>query len=566
MKKALFLSLLIMAQLTASAQWQTLYNHQSVVAVKVDNTTSAPDFFKAYAAQTARRGINIPEDYVLSLGQDHYGTGLVVKAHDGRYYVVTNKHTVEYARSVTILFSALARRGAMTDMPVAAIDEELDLAAIALPEDFEMKLLDIDTAIRSTRAYTFGYILTDDGHCIQGRAGTILDPHFASTELENDYGGDIIMHTAYTPQLFPGYVLCSVGESQFDRRVIGLGSRQLLSPDTIDFAIPISRVLDFVNRIRPEQHSTAAVLPTLYRRLSATAEGPALYLLPNLSHTYLFNKRAEELSGAIDSLSEECYAKFVELNELGQVENALRLLSAEQAQRDLRRAELEFNDTIVTGNRVKLTTGDKQEVVFRNEGRAWMLERIGRKSRTKAEKPEKADRSTKAPAYSTSGRRIEDLYGTTIDFKFLFPYSYRYADASFNFALGYIFKYISLEAVLEISRLMPREAALYDYRSANFVGVGLRIGGLVPIRMTEKLLLVPNVKLQLGYQTAVEYQAQYYNISGMAGLDLFVRLNPRHDYFFVGVGYEHKGLLPTAYYDLPLNHMGYITAHLGFSI
>lgn len=551
---------MLLATSLAAQTRQRLSLNDGVALVVSHNRAGCSTFFRDYARLLTKQGINIPADYVEQLGLDHYGTGLVVRAADGRCYVVTSKHVVEFSDFVTVEFPRVGRSIVLDSLPIAMMAEEPDLALIELPADRTYSALTLDTGtIEAGLAVTaYGFGLRADSPVPVAGSGLVIEPAYYDTLLLNDFGPDIIVHSAYKQELFPGYLLYADRPGINTKQVVGIGGIALTGPDSTGYAIPAARIQEMLARLTPAQTGSAAVLPTLLERLESSAEEGFIRLLPNLSRCYMFNKKPKETAAAIDSLPSGLRAKYVELNETGQVENALRLLSAYTAAADLRAANFKATGSEENGTTVKLISDDRREVVFdRSTGRAWQINRVGR--RTKAEKQPRTSYRT-----SSSASIVDNLFGTTVAFKFMTPYSAKYTDFAFNFALGYIFKYITLEAVLELTPVMPTEAALYNYECSNFLGVGLRIGGIVPIRVAPKLLLVPNIKLQLGYQTSLEYTAQYYNVSGMAGLDLFVRLSPRGEYFFVGAQYEHKGMFSTVYRDIPLNNMGYINAKVGF--
>ena len=184
--------------------------------------------------------------------------------------------------------------------------------------------------------------------------------------------------------------------------------------------------------------------------------------------------------------------------------------------------------------------------------------------------------TTTTSAPTTTSAIDNYVIGTIMTGKVHVPYNFRDQGVSGSISIGYALKFVTFEAVFLYNSLgiyrewdydpyyFNGEPYNRDYRYSNFIGLGIRLGGMAPIFLNNKLTLAPHVN----FEWAVPYLCRdvYYGIntvSPMVGANLFVRMS-NNNRFFVGVEYEQKFFLDYTRLRLKNNTMGYINVNFGF--
>lgn len=128
-----------------------------------------------------------------------------------------------------------------------------------------------------------------------------------------------------------------------------------------------------------------------------------------------------------------------------------------------------------------------------------------------------------------------------------------------RFVSGYYRRFMTYELLFEYNRML-------EY---NLIGLGFRLGGLLPIQLSQHVLLAPNIKFEIGADLTVgeaspDYPSSFF-FGGVCGVEALFRLGRTKDYMTIGVDYEHRGFLSHFNKSIkPLDNMGYVNAHIGF--
>lgn len=334
----------------------------------------------------------------------------------------------------------------------------------------------------------------------------------------------------------------------------------------------------FLKGVPMEVSGEAGTISVLYNRLASSASEGYYYILPNLSYKYLYSKTADQIADGIDSLSEGDYELFRNMNANGDVISAMRILAGDMAARNMRK-NIQVSNTVVKENTVILECKDGQQITFVKELGAWRI--------LTDTKPQEST-TTNTATYTTTGDNTtvqvtttsaidQSIIGTIFTGKVMIPYDFRDQGVSGSVGIGYVFKYLTVEAVflynsLGLNRTWDHDPYYYngspynsDYKYSSFIGLGIRLGGLIPINLNGKLSIVPNIMLEWDSPMSCRNTYHYVNsLSPMVGADLFVRLKNRGSKFFVGIQYEQKFNFDSNSLQLKNETMGYFDVNLGF--
>lgn len=332
----------------------------------------------------------------------------------------------------------------------------------------------------------------------------------------------------------------------------------------------------FLHSVPMTVSGDANTLSVLYNRLVNAAPEGYYYILPNVSYKYLYSKSADQIADGIDSLSESNYQLFRNLNANGDVISAMRVLAGDMAARNMKR-QMVCTNTIINDDEVVLEGRNGEYVTFINEFGAWRI--------ISDSKPQ-AVTTTNTATYTQNGSTLSSsssnsvidhtVFGTIVSGSVMVPYNFRDQGISFSLSLGYAFRFFSMEALFVynsfgVNRDRNYNPDLYagkpcnsDYHYSNFIGLGIRFGGFVPIKLNDKLSIAPNLKFEWTSPNMCRDTYCWTNsIAPITGADLFFKIS-NSTIMSVGLGYEHQFRFNR--YDLVLKktNMGYINFNIGF--
>lgn len=334
----------------------------------------------------------------------------------------------------------------------------------------------------------------------------------------------------------------------------------------------------FLKGIPMEVSGDAGAISVLYNRMVASAPDGYYYILPNLSYKYLYSKTADQIADAIDSLSEADYELFRNMNANGDVISAMRVLAGDMAARNLRR-NVNVSNTVVKENSVVLEGRNGQQITFVKELGAWRI-----LSDTKPQGATTANSATYTTTEDNTSAKVtttsairQDIIGTLITGKVMIPYNFRDQGVSGSVGIGFAFHYLTIEAVFQYNSFGLYRTWDYDpyrfdgypynsdYKYSSLFGLGIRLGGMVPINLNGKLSIVPNIMFEWDSPMLCRNTYYYINsLSPMVGANLFVGLDNRGSKLFVGVQYEQKFNFDRHLLSLKNETMGYIDINFGF--
>lgn len=525
----------------------------SVGVIRPHNNKNTETFFRNYASVLQRQGYHNAAQYVASIGGSSFGSCFVVQGNDGRYYAITNRHAVEFADSAMIQF--IDGRDTITydGLQVAKVSEDLDLAAIVLPEGVAFTPLSVYNGHINDGAevFTAGFPSVSGKPSWQFGKGIVSNSQFYNDLLTNDSNRWVIQHTAQIDAGSSGGPLLVPEGSEY--LVAGVNTWKVSNRDEMNLSISNHDLRQFISTLGTPYRENAEEIVALYNHIETDIQNGYRNILPHLSYTYMFYMTSTKIDRSFNDMPKVLREDIDNLMKIGHFTEALRLLSAYNAAKQIAENPFEFESMTPSGDEIILHGADKMEVVFAWEKGAWRITKVGHNSSRKKASSNVTD------AY---GIGITDqLRGTMLQFGVSFPIAGNIAPESrmgIHITSGWSKRFTTYELMLEYNNIF----------TDNYIGLGFRFGGQLPIKLSPHVIISPNIKAELGSDMPVgnvNFNYSFIFVGGIGGVDAIFRLGNLSSYMIIGAAYEHRGLLPVfGKRDRKIDNIGYISAHIGF--
>ena len=253
-------SLLVVFLLAMSIQAQNELRRK-VVVVRPVLYDSSVDFLLGFSDLLMKEGYKEAARFLKDYAKGGFGTGFVyADSVTGKKYVITNRHVVALAQSVTIEFRDNERNvSSYKDCPVAIVDEDIDLAAIALPDNITVGSLRFadETPTEGHDVFTAGYPGLGDNPSWQFGKGIVSNAHFYDEELSKVGGNTIlIQHTAQIDAGSSGSpLLIQSATDKNEYLVVGINTWKAYARENANFAIPTADIRLFCKKYLSSSHT-----------------------------------------------------------------------------------------------------------------------------------------------------------------------------------------------------------------------------------------------------------------------------------------------------------------------
>jgi serine protease Do len=217
------------------AEGTTAYLNKLSDSLKKEGYTEASDALKEYAS-------------------GGFGSGFVIAAPDGKFYVITNRHVIAQAESVTLEFERPdGSQSVFRNCQILAIGETLDLALIASPAGtapFSKGLDFSTTALKDgMEVWTAGYPGLGDTPSWQLGKGNITNSSAKIPELVDPAIATLIQHSAQVDSgNSGGPLLVEDKKTKAGYKVIGINTWKAVGRQATNLAIPSSAVRSFIEQ------------------------------------------------------------------------------------------------------------------------------------------------------------------------------------------------------------------------------------------------------------------------------------------------------------------------------
>jgi serine protease Do len=221
-----------------------------------------------------KEGYTEASDAIKEYASGGFGSGFLVAAPDGKYYVITNRHVIAQAESVTLEFERPdGSQSVFRNCQILAIGETLDLAIIAPPAGSAPFTTGLDFASASLKdgmeVWTAGYPALGNTPGWQLGKGNVTNSTAKIPELVDPAITSLIQHSAQVDSgNSGGPLLVEDKTSKAGYKVIGINTWKATGRQATNLAIPSSAIRSFLEQTL----STAAAEPQS-KRLETRCRG-----------------------------------------------------------------------------------------------------------------------------------------------------------------------------------------------------------------------------------------------------------------------------------------------------
>ena len=285
-------SLLVVFLLVMSIQAQNELRRK-VVVVRPVLYDSSVDFLLGFSDLLMKEGYKEAARFLKDYAKGGFGTGFVyADSVTGKKYVITNRHVVALAQSVTIEFRDNERNvSSYKDCPVAIVDEDIDLAAIALPDNVTVGSLRFadETPTEGHDVFTAGYPGIGDNPSWQFGKGIVSNAHFYDEELSKVGGNTIlIQHTAQIDAGSSGSpLLIQSATDKNEYLVVGINTWKAYARENANFAIPTADIRLFCKKYLSSAHIAKDDIRQRAETFVGLAEQDYKEIVPFIAYDYI---------------------------------------------------------------------------------------------------------------------------------------------------------------------------------------------------------------------------------------------------------------------------------------
>ena len=285
-------SLLVVFLLAMSIQAQNELRRK-VVVVRPVLYDSSVDFLLGFSDLLMKEGYKEAARFLKDYAKGGFGTGFVyADSVTGKKYVITNRHVVALAQSVTIEFRDNERNvSSYKDCPVAIVDEDIDLAAIALPDNVTVGSLRFadETPTEGHDVFTAGYPGIGDNPSWQFGKGIVSNAHFYDEELSKVGGNTIlIQHTAQIDAGSSGSpLLIQSATDKNEYLVVGINTWKAYARENANFAIPTADIRLFCKKYLSSSHTAKDDIRQRAETFVGLAEQDYKEIVPFIAYDYI---------------------------------------------------------------------------------------------------------------------------------------------------------------------------------------------------------------------------------------------------------------------------------------
>lgn len=285
-------SLLVVFLLAMSIQAQNELRRK-VVVVRPVLYDSSVDFLLGFSDLLMKEGYKEAARFLKDYAKGGFGTGFVyADSVTGKKYVITNRHVVALAQSVTIEFRDNERNvSSYKDCPVAIVDEDIDLAAIALPDNVTVGSLRFadETPTEGRDVFTAGYPGLGDNPSWQFGKGIVSNAHFYDEELSKVGGNTIlIQHTAQIDAGSSGSpLLIQSATDKNEYLVVGINTWKAYARENANFAIPTADIRLFCKKYLSSAHTAKDDIRQRAETFVGLAEQDYKEMVPFIAYDYI---------------------------------------------------------------------------------------------------------------------------------------------------------------------------------------------------------------------------------------------------------------------------------------
>jgi serine protease Do len=537
--KFLFFSLLF-ALTCVSLSSQNLREAVAVVRPVYDDATVKflNDFSKALDRDGYYNASKMLKGYV----KGGFGTGFTYKNEKtGKFYIITNRHVVAQAEYVNVEFMISAKENKKyNNCPVIATHDELDIAIVALPEDFHTQnaLLLSESAIKDgVEVFSAGFPGLGTEPSWQLGKGIVSNSDLYVDELTNGANTSLVQHTAQVDAGSSGGPLLVVrNDAPFGYEVLGINTWKANGRENVNLSIPVSAIHEFVeDYLNNNTYSSAEALEQRVNALLKASGVDYKKVLPFISYSYISKMSVDNFYDLFHTASENASKEIINNFENSSPIESVRIGLADALCKNLNKKKTSYSSIEHFSQNDKSAT-----VLFSQDSKSVSSKWVAEQGRWRI-----AQFTALNVNQLDNGIATTYGYGRSIRFSKGLPMDYPDMLATYNFSWGNSFlTFATYDCNIAYTQYNEWEYDNYDNATHQYkdsvaekkgmLGMEFYLGGQLPIKVSS-FYIVPFLKgfggLFLG--DGGGFASGYYG-----GVELAYKLK-KNSYVLLGAGYKY---------------------------
>jgi len=339
-----------------------------VVIVKPVYHESSIEFLKNLSKYASDNGYKQAADYLNVFAEGKgFGSGFLVKASDGRAYIITNRHVILQAKNANIEFTnSDGAKVSYNDCEIMAIDPNTDLALISFPEEVNInRSLNLKTESNEDgcEVYTAGFPGMGGKPSWQFGKGIISNSELEMSGFDDEIKTTAIQHTAQIDRgSSGGPLLVTDATQESGYSVIGLNTWKIIDRENVNLSVSGKTIQDFISKaINAASNNQQEQLEKSSNAFISDLMHGYKKVVKYVAYDYVSKLSADNFIRYIDLASPEAKEDIINIFKNGQnpVE-AVRIAIADAIVRTLEKNKNTFRFTSIAG----LVTNDVPATVF----------------------------------------------------------------------------------------------------------------------------------------------------------------------------------------------------------
>jgi len=328
-----------------------------VVIVKPVYHESSIEFLKNLSKYASEKGYKQAADYLNVFAEGKgFGSGFLIKATDGRVYVITNRHVISQAKKANIEFTNTdGAKVSYNDCEIIAIDPNTDLALISFPEDVIInRSLNLKTESNEDgcEVFTAGFPGMGGKPSWQFGKGIISNSELEISGFDDEIKTKAIQHTAQIDRgSSGGPLLVTDATQESGYSVIGLNTWKVIDRENVNISISGKTIQDFISKaIKTVSNNQQEQLEKTSNEFIRDLMNGYKKVVKYVAYDYVSKLSADNFVRYIDLASPDAKEDIINIFKNGQnpVE-AVRIAIADAIVRTLEKNKNTFSFTSIAG-------------------------------------------------------------------------------------------------------------------------------------------------------------------------------------------------------------------------
>lgn len=479
-------------------------------------------FLEEYRDYFKKAGYNSYAEYIDEYITDGiFGSGFVAYGSDGKPYIITNRHVVREAESVTAQFeNSDGSTSEYKGLEVVYSDEDVDFAVISVPAGFSRKGLPFaaNAVEDGEDVWSAGFPGLDGKPMWQLGKGNVTNSTARLDELLDPKISTLIQHSAQIDGgNSGGPLLIKTSDSEAGYSVVGVNTWKASYRDSTNFAIPSALIQKVFAKSLTAGKGALTMDKRVQQFIDSASDEKKKYepYLKFVSNKMVAKYGGDSFLAALSKIPAEERDILIAIFAYDPIEGircslAWQLWNSLQGKKDapsISASEITEEDNMML---VTFTVGEKNEITSKwiNEHGNWKL----------------LEYSAVSSTMEMPGSIVANPYKFRVTGAYTFPIAGN-STSGYQIEASYTtnFLYYGLNVSSETNTI-PKDKNTFDRESPlKLTNIGMDTGMQVPLVFGGKVLFVPMAGVTIGMSMPFTESGIYFGLQG--GAELGVMFN-----------------------------------------